>query len=627
MGCNCGKPKCDGHCGVSPAVLQINNPSECTLFHRVEVPASMGDSKTNPPKSGAYKNVLLYYEADQTSWLYSSDGIPQKLVNGLTNYEDAINLPQINGVTLTGDKSLDDLGITDAIDDAVAEERAEREAVDEAMQDELSSLAVVFDTVADMKASTSLVDGSYARTAGFHSVGDGGGALYHISNSGIANEMDVIAVDSLYATLIAVEANPLQFGAYGDNTHDDTSVLQACADYAKTTGLTFHVPNKTFLTGTVTIDEVKIVNIEGTINLSANTESLNVYENVNGATPSIYINKVTVGSIVMKGLNSASVEIKNANKLRLVADNTTNHNFIGYTNFKLGFIRTLELEDDASGSKWINENYFEGGRFQNVTIGAGSSAYAHHANVFNKPMCEACTWNFVKAYGNRVIKARLEGSCAINFSADSYANTVEQDYASVIQAYYYPKFERIAVDTNISVTDLSNGQNYVIGNPELIENKIISLNVINNPNSAATEGDKLKPGKNALIYRSELLPLPNKQFCIYIKASDSGFGFRIRCYDENKTLVASSPSPSLIKNSPVIGLLTVNTYGNGTYTRDNYWGIIVPNNPSVKYIDISVTTPNTNEAADYTFDYIDLYVTSYCELPSIVYQALSKQAS
>lgn len=119
MGCDCGKPKCDGHCGISPAVLQINNPSECVLFHRVEVPASMGDSTTNPPKNGAYKNVLLYYEADQTSWLYSSDGVPQKLVNGLTNYEDAINLPQINGVTLLGNKSLADIGVTDAINNAL----------------------------------------------------------------------------------------------------------------------------------------------------------------------------------------------------------------------------------------------------------------------------------------------------------------------------------------------------------------------------------------------------------------------------------------------------------------------------------------------------------------------------
>lgn len=238
--CNCGKPKCDDHCGISPAVLQINNPSECVLFHRVEVPASMGDSKTNPPKSGAYRNVLLYYEADQTSWLYSSDGVPQKLVNGITNYEAAINLPQINGVTLLGNKSLGDLGITDAIDDAVAEEKAEREAADEALgeeiddiNDELLSRAVVFDTVADMKAATNLVDGGYARTLGFHTINDGGGALYKITDTGTANEMDVIAVGNLYANLvIGNKVNAKQFGAYGDGTHDDVTAIQSAINYA-----------------------------------------------------------------------------------------------------------------------------------------------------------------------------------------------------------------------------------------------------------------------------------------------------------------------------------------------------------------------------------------------------------
>lgn len=115
MSCNCNKPKCDGKCGISPSVLQINNPGDCTLFHRVEIPASMGDSITNPPKNGDYRNVLLYYVADGTSWLFSSDGIPQKLVSGFTDYEDAINLPQINGVTLLRNKTNEDLGLQGAL--------------------------------------------------------------------------------------------------------------------------------------------------------------------------------------------------------------------------------------------------------------------------------------------------------------------------------------------------------------------------------------------------------------------------------------------------------------------------------------------------------------------------------
>ena len=78
MGCNCGKPKCDGKCGFSPAVLQINN-RECVLFSKVSVPASMGDETTIPPAPGKYKNTLLYYEATKASYLYSSEGIPTRI--------------------------------------------------------------------------------------------------------------------------------------------------------------------------------------------------------------------------------------------------------------------------------------------------------------------------------------------------------------------------------------------------------------------------------------------------------------------------------------------------------------------------------------------------------------------
>lgn len=116
-GCSsCNQPK-DEKCGASPAVLQINNPSECMLFHKVEIPASMGNEITIPPKPGLYKNVLLYYEATGNAYFYSSDGVPTLL--SYTDYLRLLNKPSINGVTLAGDKSLDDLGITAAIAAAI----------------------------------------------------------------------------------------------------------------------------------------------------------------------------------------------------------------------------------------------------------------------------------------------------------------------------------------------------------------------------------------------------------------------------------------------------------------------------------------------------------------------------
>ncbi len=107
-GCSsCGDKKAD--CHASPAVLQINNPSECVVFHKTTIPASMGDETTIPPVNGAYKNMLVYYEGSGAVYLYSSDGIPT-----LINYTDYVRLtskPSINGITLIGNKTLEELGV------------------------------------------------------------------------------------------------------------------------------------------------------------------------------------------------------------------------------------------------------------------------------------------------------------------------------------------------------------------------------------------------------------------------------------------------------------------------------------------------------------------------------------
>ena len=577
-----------------------------------------------------FDNSMSYYEALCALWKWLQDDVINVINNNAKVTDDYIKLTnefieKFNELKTYVDTYFDNLDVQEEINnklDEMADDGTLQTIITQYIQ---ANVAWVFDSVADMKLSENLAAGSYAQTLGFYAADDGGGGIYMISDSGTANEMNVIAVGDLYATLVTNEANPLQFGAYGDDTHDDTAALQACANYAETKSLTFHVPNKTFLTDTITVNNVKFVNIEGTIHLSSNLQSLNVYENVNGDTPSIFINKVTIGSIIMKGLNNASVEIQNAVKLRLVADNTAGHNFIGYTNFKLGFIRTLELEDDNSGTKWINENYFEGGRFLEVTIGAGSSGYPHQNNIFMEPMCEHTTWNFVKAYGNRVVKARLEGTIVVNFSADAMGNTIERDFGDTLQAYYYPKFESIEIASNITVNDLSNGQNYILGNPKLNEKKVISINMLNNPQNVALNGFNLKPGKNVNVFTSKKIPLPDKQFCIFVKSDQLGYLFRLRCYDATGTQVSAINTP-LIKNSPVIAKTTTWTYGNAVTTRDNYWAIIVPDNPDIKMVDITLATPNTNEAADYEFAYFDVYVTSYANIPSVVYEGLGTQA-
>lgn len=110
-----------------------------------------------------------------------------------------------------------------------------------------SNITWTFDTVADMKAATNLIDGSDAKTLGFYSINDGGGATYHITDTGTANEMDVIAVNGLYAVLKTDEANIKQFGAKGDGTSNDSSYFVRALDYAMDNDYTVKVPTGTYL--------------------------------------------------------------------------------------------------------------------------------------------------------------------------------------------------------------------------------------------------------------------------------------------------------------------------------------------------------------------------------------------
>lgn len=48
-------------------------------FRLVEIPASMGDDTVVKPENGLYRNVILNYEANNHTYIYSSDGIPVRI--------------------------------------------------------------------------------------------------------------------------------------------------------------------------------------------------------------------------------------------------------------------------------------------------------------------------------------------------------------------------------------------------------------------------------------------------------------------------------------------------------------------------------------------------------------------
>ena len=112
---------------------------------------------------------------------------------------------------------------------------------------ELSSK--VYNTVNDMVNDTDLISGC-VRTLGYHSIGDDGGATYVISDAISNANLDIQLSNKHYACMsLQKEINPMQCGAYGDGSHDDSAYVQKALD----SGIDVVLSNNHYITSTVVI--------------------------------------------------------------------------------------------------------------------------------------------------------------------------------------------------------------------------------------------------------------------------------------------------------------------------------------------------------------------------------------
>lgn len=138
-GCEKQKPKGGGK-SFTKAVVEINNPSKITLLRKVVIPASLGDETTIPPAIGEYHNVVLYYEASKTVYLYSSDGIPTLITTDIREIEEAIEKLQEDLAQETEDREDADSELADSIDEVasdLANEIIDREDADSSLQGQI----------------------------------------------------------------------------------------------------------------------------------------------------------------------------------------------------------------------------------------------------------------------------------------------------------------------------------------------------------------------------------------------------------------------------------------------------------------------------------------------------------
>ena len=176
-----------------------------------------------------------------------------------------------------------------------------------------SNVAWTFDTVADMKLATNLVDGSYARTLGYRSINDGGAGLYKITDTATANEMDIIEVNNdLYAYLIyPAIVTPTMFGAYADGTHDDADYIQRAVNV----GIVIDLENKTYATTKkIDINKSDVTFKNGTINSSSTDLCLKL----SGDIENILIDNIT---------STSTATITADTRIGFISSDSSNSNF------------------------------------------------------------------------------------------------------------------------------------------------------------------------------------------------------------------------------------------------------------------------------------------------------------
>lgn len=169
----------------------------------------------------SFMESMSYYEA--LCWLVGF--LQDQVVPAVNTNSEAVQELQ-NYVA----NYFDNLDVQEEINNKL-DDMAESGELTEIIAQYLSLAGVLaFDTVADMKVATNIIDGSTARTLGFNAKGDGGAAVYkirEITNDDTVNEMDIIALtnNDLIAELVSDKNNCMCYGVDKDDTNDNNNTI------------------------------------------------------------------------------------------------------------------------------------------------------------------------------------------------------------------------------------------------------------------------------------------------------------------------------------------------------------------------------------------------------------------
>ena len=161
-----------------------------------------------------------------------------------------------------------------------------------------------YETVALMKADTKLKEGYHVKTKGYYEANDGGNGEYVIvDDDTLVDDGGSIHVltNGLRAKLIINDVVDVKkFGAYGDNTHDDTLSLQTCLNFSFDNRLDVYIPDGTYLFSNLTFPTASAGDNEFAITIKGNSRQSTILKHTGTG---IAINVSPRGESYCNGIN------------------------------------------------------------------------------------------------------------------------------------------------------------------------------------------------------------------------------------------------------------------------------------------------------------------------------------
>ena len=295
-------------------ITKPNFPKEIELYELIYKAIThqvIGEDTSYPGQFKIEENILYVRDKDNLTWTQIGDVTKEFL--GATEATQAI-LDQVNEILTEVQELKTELNRQIATTNEIL--TTALQAANEAMTSAQSINIRTFNSVEEMKASNTLKAGALAKTLGFYTADDGGGANYIAINDigeDEANEVSLITLQNgLYAKLLLENSMDIkQFGAVGDAVKDNTNI--------------FNIAIKNMVGGTLTIsggiffisNTIKIpdnIEIRGCSIVGVSLNSINDKDTIQELKlPYIFIDNNFMGGAVIepKDDNVTSFSIKN----------------------------------------------------------------------------------------------------------------------------------------------------------------------------------------------------------------------------------------------------------------------------------------------------------------------------